>query len=176
MSKCKLLPHEQRLVSSGELKNVTHTGSSSIWLSGDSSQDSKDQTRVYRPMGDIEVLELLKTGQLPSTQPYQAIIEGDKGREYAEKYLTGKKWVDTAPTTVVEFVVPCKLVETLMAIQHKAEDGCLSMGLGNKAGNGLPLFNKSLQSGESSFRIVKVKRSPLKEQSLKPRGKGKTAR
>ena len=56
-------------------------------------------------MGDTELLFLLQYNQLPDTQPYQAIIEGERGRVYAEKYLNGKKWVDSCPTTVVEFVV-----------------------------------------------------------------------
>ena len=32
------------------------------------------------------------------------------------------------------------------------------MGLGNKAGKGLPLFNESLRSGQTTFRLVLVKR------------------
>ena len=31
-----------------------------------------------------------------------------------------------------------------MDIQHKVEDGAISMGLGNEAGKGLPLFNQVL--------------------------------
>jgi hypothetical protein len=32
------------------------------------------------------------------------------------------------------------------------------MGLGNKAGKGLPMFNESMKSGQTTWRIVKVKR------------------
>ena len=101
-------------------------------------------TLLYRPMGDAEAGHLLAHGALPSTQPYQAVMEGAAGRSYAEKYLSGKKWVDTAPTTVVEFCLRKSVVAALMARQHKCEDGCLSMGLGPKAGNGLALFNAAI--------------------------------
>jgi hypothetical protein len=113
---------------------------------------------VYRPMGDLEILFLVKNGALPNTQPYQAIIEGENGRLYAEKYLNGKKKVDTEPTTVVEFVCPKSLIQLLFDKQHKVEDGAMSIGLGDKAGGGLPTFNQSLLDGESSWRIVKIKR------------------
>lgn len=109
-------------------------------------------------MGDKELAYLLEHGALPATQPYQAIIEGQNGRNYAEKFLRGHKKVDTAPTTVVEFVVPAVLVKTLMARQCKVEDGAISMGLGNKAGNGLSLFNEALQIPPALFRIVLIKR------------------
>jgi hypothetical protein len=97
-------------------------------------------------MGDAEFAHLLRLGALPATQPYQAVMEGEPGRAYAEKYLNGKKWVDTMPTTVVEFALPVALVARLMAMQCKAEDGCMSMGLGDKAGNGLPLVNAVLHA------------------------------
>jgi len=119
---------------------------------------SPPTTNAYRPMGDIELLFLLAHNALPSTQPYQAIIEGKAGRAYAEKYLTGAKWVNTAPTTVVEFSTPVALVNTLFTRQHKAEDGAVSMGLGDKAGGGLGLFNASIAEGATTWRIVKVKR------------------
>ena len=77
---------------------------------------------------------------------------------YAEKYLRGHKWVDSSPTTVVEFNAPRSLVETLFGMQQKAEDGAMSHGLGDKGGKGLPLFNDSLQSGSTTFRAVLVKR------------------
>eukprot|EP01097_Dermamoeba_algensis_P011062 TRINITY_DN8426_c0_g1_i1.p1 TRINITY_DN8426_c0_g1~~TRINITY_DN8426_c0_g1_i1.p1 ORF type:complete len:187 (-),score=28.64 TRINITY_DN8426_c0_g1_i1:93-653(-) len=180
--KCKLADHEQKLLQSGELKNVSHLRSTSIWLEacstdilelnrtrGNSSCQENDSEKldiqvfdrmsvVYRPMGDQEIQHLVKHNQLPDTQPYQAIIEGALGREYAEKYLTGKKWVDTSPTTVVEFIVPETLVQKLFKLQHKAEDGVLSHGLGFKAGKTLELFNESLASSETTWRIVKVKR------------------
>ena len=110
-------------------------------------------------MGDIELLYLLENKILPSTQPYQAIVEGENGRTYMEKYLNGKKTVSTLPTTVVEFTVQKSLIDELFKIQHKIEDGAISMGLGNKAGNGLNLFNKCLLDGTSTYRIVKVKRN-----------------
>ena len=43
-------------------------------------------------------------------------------------------------------------------MQHKAEDGCISHGLGDKGGKGLPLFNAALQAQRTAFRIVLVKR------------------
>lgn len=157
-----LLPHEQNLLEKGELQNVTHKGSSSLWLEAPSSTPPDGKTLVYRPMGDLEVKYLLDNNQLPDTQPYQAIIAGYVGRWYANKYLTGKKWTDTKPSTIVEFVTPTELVETLKKMQCKVEDGAISMGLGNKAGKGLPLFNKSIAEGNTSWRIVKVKRNKKK--------------
>eukprot|EP01061_Rhynchopus_euleeides_P021305 TRINITY_DN34770_c0_g1_i1.p1 TRINITY_DN34770_c0_g1~~TRINITY_DN34770_c0_g1_i1.p1 ORF type:complete len:180 (+),score=68.72 TRINITY_DN34770_c0_g1_i1:38-541(+) len=160
----KLKPWERALLEAGTLKDVTHKGSSSVWLEGTSSAPAEGMALVYRPMGDLEAQHLVDNGQLPSTQPYQAIMEGPAGRDYAEKYLNGKKWVDTSPTTVVEFAVPRAVVDQLMAIQCKPEDGVLSMGLGNKAGGGLPIFNAALQAGGGAgYRIVKVKRSPAKQ-------------
>lgn len=155
----RLLPHERALYESGELLNITHHGSSSIWLEAPSLVVPSGRTLVYRPMGDLEVLYLMEHGELPNTQPYQAIIEGETGRSYANKYLTGAKWTDTKPTTIVEFCAPTELIEALKQRQMKVEDGALSMGLGDKAGKGLPLFNESLRKGETTFRIVKVKRN-----------------
>ena len=160
----RLLPHERILYESGELLNITHHGSSSIWLESVSSVPTADQTLVYRPMGDAEVRHLVEHGELPDTQPYQAIIEGENGRSYANKYLTGAKWTNTKPTTIVEFSVPTKLIETLKQKQMKIEDGALSMGLGDKAGKGLPLFNESMRKGETTFRIVKIKRNKDKHE------------
>jgi hypothetical protein len=153
-----LQPHERAMVESGELRNVTHHGASAIWLEAASKAPGPGRTLVYRPMGDLEALHVVAHNQLPATQPYQAIIEGEAGRSYAEKYLAGKKWVDTAPTTVMEFDCPAQLIEALFAIQHKPEDGAMSMGLGHKAGGGLPLFNQSLADGSTTWRVVKVKR------------------
>merc|ERR1712060_1010172 len=139
--------------------DVTHDGASAIWLRADSLSVSDDAyTLVYRPMGDEEYTHLSTTGTLPDTQPYQTIVEGDEGRAYAEKYLNGKKSVDSSPTTVVEFRAPCVLIRKLFEMQSKNEDGAISHGLGSKGGKGLPFFNASLQSGETSFRIVSVKR------------------
>merc|ERR1712125_171433 len=109
-------------------------------------------------MGDIEFEYLLSNNALPDTQPYQTIVRGEEGRVYAEKYLRGHKSVDSSPTTVVEFHVPAALVEQLFSMQSKNEDGAISHGLGDKGGRGLPLFNASLQAGESTFRVVFVKR------------------
>eukprot|EP00696_Hemimastix_kukwesjijk_P014449 gnl/Hemi2/28456_TR9417_c0_g1_i1.p1 gnl/Hemi2/28456_TR9417_c0_g1~~gnl/Hemi2/28456_TR9417_c0_g1_i1.p1 ORF type:complete len:203 (-),score=78.02 gnl/Hemi2/28456_TR9417_c0_g1_i1:292-900(-) len=158
----QLLPHERDLLAAGALQDVTHHGASSIWLDAPSTQPPPGHTVVYRPMGDTELLFLLAHNQLPGTQPYQAIIEGPPGREYSEKYLNGKKWVDSCPTTVVEFTPPAALIALLMGQQCKVEDGAVSMGLGDKAGGGLGLFNASLACGDTTWRIVKVKRSKEK--------------
>ena len=93
----RLLPHELALYNSDQLKNITHQGSSSIWLEALSTSPPSGRTNVYRPMGDIEVIYLVEHGELPSTQPYQAIIEGENGRLYANKYLNGTKWTNTNP-------------------------------------------------------------------------------
>lgn len=121
-----------------------------------------DMTAVYRPMADKEFEHLRMHNQLPATQPYQTIVEGADGRCYSEKYLTGKKWVDTQPTTVVEFVVPAVLIRALFARQCKPEDGCLSHGLGSRGGNGLADFNECLADGSGTWRPVLIKR-PLKK-------------
>ncbi len=131
---------------------MTHAGASAIWLeapsgapdAGEGSAPASvrkslstaapwhslrpDTTLVYRHMGDEEFSHLLAHSQLPASQPYQTIVEGATGRTYCEQYLRGRKWVDTSPTTVVEFRVPRALVARLFAMQHKAEDGVLSHG------------------------------------------------
>ena len=174
-----LLSHECELVASGALVDKTHAGATALWLHAPSTQLDADaaESLLYRPMGDKELLHLVSRGTLPDTQPYQAVIEGKGGRVYAEKFLTGRKWVDSRPTTVVEFRVPASLVAALMELQHKPEDGVVSMGLGDKAGGGRPLLNKALASGSASWRIVKVKR-PISGRGApvvggKPRGNGK---
>eukprot|EP00746_Dinoflagellata_sp_MGD_P166139 gnl/MRDRNA2_/MRDRNA2_95843_c0_seq1.p1 gnl/MRDRNA2_/MRDRNA2_95843_c0~~gnl/MRDRNA2_/MRDRNA2_95843_c0_seq1.p1 ORF type:complete len:563 (+),score=116.60 gnl/MRDRNA2_/MRDRNA2_95843_c0_seq1:71-1759(+) len=155
----RLLPHELELVETGRMIDITHNGSSSIWLSAESTHLTQSTlSAVYRPMGDIEFAHLLAHGVLPNTQPYQTIVEGDGGRRYAEKYLRGHKSVDSSPTTVVEFVVPRALKEKLFDMQSKIEDGAISHGLGNKGGKGLPFFNAELQSGQATWRVVLVKR------------------
>lgn len=163
----KLLPHEQALLDAGELRDITHVGASSIWLSAPSAdeheQDLEELGLVYRPMGDGECSFLLQHGTLPDSQPYQTIVRGDEGRRYAEKYLRGHKQVDSSPTTVVEFKVPKALVARLFEMQSKNEDGAISHGLGDKGGKGLPLFNASLECGESTYRIVLVKRFHVKD-------------
>ncbi len=157
--KVKLLPHEKQLLDDHRLVDITHPKSSSKWLHADSSTPPAGFINVYRVMGDMELLYLLEHQQLPSTQPYQAIVEGEEGRRYMEKYLTGQKYVDTNPTTVVEFTIRQELKDRLFNMQHKIEDGVISMGLGDKAGNGLVYFNEELANGTSTFRIVKVKRN-----------------
>eukprot|EP00054_Salpingoeca_dolichothecata_P001161 m.18336 g.18336 ORF g.18336 m.18336 type:complete len:191 (+) comp11818_c0_seq1:16-588(+) len=158
-----LLAHERERYKANELQ-FERLGSSALWLTAPSSSPPPTHTNVYRPMGDSEILFLVKNNALPATQPYQAIIEGEPGRQYAEKFLTGLKWVDTSPSTCVEFTIPLKLRDEIFAIQHKPEDGALSMGLGDKAGKTLPLFNEALQDGDSTWRIVRVKRA-TKEKS-----------
>ena len=160
----RLLPHELALYNSGQLLNITHHGSSSMWLEAPSSSPSEGRINVYRPMGDAEATYLVEHGELPDTQPYQAIIEGENGRLYANKYLTGMKFTNTHPTTIVEFCAPIELIERLKEKQTKIEDGALSIGLGHCAGKGLPLFNESMRKGETTFRIVKVKRSKEKRE------------
>lgn len=169
----KLLPHERKLVEQGLLTDVTHEGATAIWLRADSTnlQESKHRDAsagsfcetppmavVYRPMGDLELGHLLRYGVLPSTQPYQTIVRGETGRAYTEKYLRGAKWIDSSPTSVIEFVCPSTLIDELFARQCKPEEGVLSHGLGGKGGKGLSRFNASLVSGASRYRIVLVKR------------------
>lgn len=158
--KIKLLSHEKKLLDEKQLLDITHTNSSSIWLHSDSVTNLSDgMIAVYRVMGDIELMHLLNHGILPDTQPYQAIVKDEEGRLYMEKYLKGKKKVNTSPTTVIEFVIPKKLWDQLFDVQHKNEDGVLSIGLGDKAGKGLGIFNESLEKKDSSYRIVTVKRN-----------------
>uniref|UniRef100_A0A6B2LKT8 Uncharacterized protein n=1 Tax=Arcella intermedia TaxID=1963864 RepID=A0A6B2LKT8_9EUKA len=159
-----MLPHERALLEQGKLSNITHHGASSIWLERPAAIPADEEhTLVYRPMGDAEVLYLVQNGRLPDTQPYQAIIEGPVGREYANKYLVGQKWTDTHPTTIVEFAVEKRLVEGLKARQCKVEDGAISMGLGDKAGGGLVVFNRELEEMRATYEIVKVKRAIKKK-------------
>ncbi|AYV80744.1 MAG: hypothetical protein Harvfovirus5_48 [Harvfovirus sp.] len=153
-----LLPHERELLKEGKITNITHKGATSAWLEAQSAVPVAGETNVYRVMGDKELLYLLEHNELPDTQPYQAIMEGPSGREYAEKYLHGKKYVNTKPTTIVEFTSPENLIRELFKIQHKAEDGVLSTGLGNKAGNQLKKFNESLSKKTTKWTIVKIKR------------------
>eukprot|EP00045_Choanoeca_perplexa_P019551 m.3125 g.3125 ORF g.3125 m.3125 type:complete len:168 (+) comp4530_c0_seq1:373-876(+) len=162
-AKIKLKPHEVDLLRSGALSELTHPGSSSRWLHATSQHiDAATHALVYRPMGDIELESLRRTSQLPATQPYQALMEAEPGRTYAEKYLRGHKKVDSMPTTVVEFCCSRSLVTWLFTKFHKAEDGVLSTGLGTKAGNTLERFNSELATGAVSWRIVLVKRKAVK--------------
>ena len=85
-----LLSHEKELLKHDALQNITHRGSSSIWLEAKCSVPvHTDLCNVYRPMGDVEVVYLMEHGVLPDTQPYQAIMQGPAGRVYADKYLNG---------------------------------------------------------------------------------------
>lgn len=152
--KIKLLDHEKQLLEQGLIQNITHNNANSICLRKKSSVPQVGCVNVYRVMGDIELLFLINNKILPNTQPYQAIVEGEIGRKYMEKYLNGLKYVNSKPTTVVEFTIEKTLYDQMFKIQHKAEDGVLSIGLGNKAGNCLDLFN----TGIKSFAIVSVKR------------------
>jgi hypothetical protein len=164
-NKIRLLPHEVELVEFGSLQNVTHVNASSIWLRADSLSNVPENYELcYRHMGDTELLHLLSTNQLPATQPYQTLTRGSlDGREYCESYLLTNKYVDTYPSTVVEFLCPRKLVDSFFATQRKPEDGTLSNGMGNKAGRSLVRFNEALANGSIQGRIVFVRRS---EESL----------
>jgi hypothetical protein len=104
-TKVKLLDHEKRLLEQGLLTNITHQNANAIWLYAPSSIPRDGYVNVYRVMGDIELLFLLNNNFLPNTQPYQAIVEGETGRKYMEKYLNGIKYVDSKPTTIVEFTI-----------------------------------------------------------------------
>ena len=108
-------------------------------------------TTVYRPVGDDELRHLQQANQLPSTQPYQAIMEGQPGRAYAERYVDGTKRVDTAPATVIEIVAPTVLIQKLFEKQQKPEDGCLSHGLGFAAGKDLDVMNSWLKDFNDCF-------------------------
>ncbi len=166
----ELLPHEIALVESGALRDVTHAGAKSFFFEGivgcsrgdDAARD--DMCLVYRHMGDKELGVLLKERQLPSTQPYQTLVRGDEGLRYCRKYLSGKKRVDTGCTTIIEFWAATALIDELFAIFHKAEDGCLSTGLGNKAGKTLARFNAGLADGSILFSPIVVKRAMRKKQ------------
>ncbi len=160
----ELLPHEIVLVESGALRDVTHKGAKSYFFEGvvgcsRGDEPARDNTcLVYRHMGDKELGVLLKDRQLPATQPYQTIVRGDEGLRYCRKYLTGKKRVDTGCTTIIEFCAPVMLIDELFEILHKAEEGCLSTGLGDKAGKTLPRFNAGLADGSITFCPIVVKR------------------
>jgi hypothetical protein len=153
-----LLPHEKELIKSGGLIDTTHPRSSSVWLTSPSSNVESGKINVYRVMGDVELIYFLEHKTLPNTQAYQSIQKEEIGRLYAEKYLKGHKWVSTNPTTVIEFNSPKQLIDCLFEKQSKVEDGCMSTGLGYKAGNTLDLFNESLRNNETTWKIVTVKR------------------
>lgn len=158
------------LLQAGAIKDVTHTNASSNWLYApsttileeaqhDNADDNILKCCCYRHMGDIELQFLLQTHQLPDTQPYQTLTRNEEGRRYCEMYLRSNKYVDTCPTTVVEFLCPKALIDDLYRIQSKIEDGTMSHGLGNKAGKTLSRFNEALARGEITWRLVLIKRS-----------------
>ena len=120
---------------------------------------------VYRHMCDAEFSVLRETGLLPSTQPYQTIVCGDSGFGYCMKYFTEKKKYigqkddsSDKKSTFVVFAVESTLVDSLFAMQSKAEDGVLSHGLGDKGGKGLPVFNAALLEGRIRWAVRLVKR------------------
>lgn len=177
MAKAGLMPHEKKLLESQELVEVSHKGASSILLEApqlgvqdpaegqgrspaeaDEGHETEEMVSVYRHMSDKEAAYLLEHSILPDTQPYQTIVVGEEGYEYCKKYFTGKKKVTPPVTTIVEFQCPKTLVEEFFAMQWKIEDGARSHGLGDKGGKGLPLFNDSLRSSSTSWRVVFVKR------------------
>ena len=158
-AKVRLWHHEKELLDRGLLTSVTHANASSIWLRGDSTENTtENHVLCYRHMGDIELKFLLDNGVLPSTQPYQTLTRGQEGRLYCEKYLRSNKYVDTSPTTIVEFLCNGAMIEKFFAKQSKIEDGTISHGLGSMAGDTLLDFNESLQNGETIWQIVLVKR------------------
>ena len=70
--KLKLLSHEAALVECGEMLDITHPRSSSLWLRAESTTSlPQNMVNVYRPMADEECLHLIKCNSLPNTQPYQ---------------------------------------------------------------------------------------------------------
>ena len=153
--KVRLLPHEVSLLQAGELHDVTHPGASSKWLFAPSSSslmaEEEEKTLCYRHMGDVEFQVLLNTNQLPDTQPYQTLTQGQEGRAYCESYLRQAKYVDTSPTTVVEFVCAATLINDFYSIQSKIEDGTISHGLG-KVG-----WSRHRQSSHTSIVISRAR-------------------
>ena len=83
---------------------------------------------------------------------------GEEGFNYCKKYFGGGKRVDSNVTCIVEFECEEKMVADLFSRFSKAEDGCMSTGLGHKAGKTLSIFNDCLKRGETTFRIVFVRR------------------
>jgi hypothetical protein len=156
--KVRLLKHEEDALRAGHLANVSHVGSSSVWLHSDSGTPGNGRTYCYRHMGGLEFSHLLTQNQLPTTQPYQTLTRNEEGRVYCESYLRTNKKVDTNPTTVVQFDVSSEFVDWLWSVQHKPEKGTLSHGVGDKAGKTLARFNEELTAGAITWRIVLVKR------------------
>lgn len=154
----ELWPHEKEMVKQGLLKNITHEGSRHVIYEGTPAVTQDWEAVVYRHMGDSELRFLLDENQLPDTQPYQTIVRGSEGLNYCKKYFGGGKQVDTEVTVIIEFVSEKTLIETLFQKFSKAEDGCMSHGLGSKAGKTLNLFNESIRTGKTTFRPIFVRR------------------
>lgn len=162
----ELAQHEKNLFSRGNLIEHTHKNCKyriffgELGRSRDMWDDSfpDNMVEVYRHMGDCELQFLLQNGQLPATQPYQTVVEGVQGFQYCMKYFNGQKSVDTHVVTVIEFCCPTALVQSLFHTFHKAEDGCLSTGLGSKAGNTLNVFNCAQADGRIRWTPVFVRR------------------
>ena len=136
--KAGLWPHEKALLESGILAEISHRGASSILLQArhfndedmcleseklevekveEEVEDQQEMVRIYRHMTDKECSFLREKGILPDTQPYQTIVEGDEGFQYCKKYFCGKKKVTPPVSTIVEFMCPRTLVDTLFAMQ-----------------------------------------------------------
>ena len=130
-----------------------------MWLGTNSAEPTDGRVLCYRHMGDREFAFLLQHNQLPETQPYQTLTQGAEGRAYCEKYFRSNKFVDTSPTTIVEFDCEQGMVDRFYKIQSKIEDGTISHGLGCKAGNTIAEFNEYMAQGRVEWRIVLVKRS-----------------
>ena len=168
--KISLLPHEQELLKQGILTETTHKGASARWLSLPdkyhtinemailTNSNPENKILVYRHMSDREFSYLRENNQLPDTQPYQTIVCGDPGFKYCMKYFTGQKKVATNVTTIVQFLADKKLIDELFEMHAKSEDGCMSHGLGDKGGKGLPIFNKAMEHGDITWVVRLVKR------------------
>lgn len=160
----KLLPYEKVLLESRLLEDKTHEHASYIWLKADSARLSVDSPLglVYRPMGEEECAFLFEHGELPPLKYYGTIVRDEPGRDYCELYMSGRKKVDVPKAAVVEFAAPLDLISRLFEKQSKNEDGVISHGLGDTGGRGLDEFNRSLQEGQTHFRVVTVKRAEKK--------------
>ncbi len=171
----ELAAHEKILYEQGLLEERSHKNSTSRWFYaplGCSSNvprvkqenviGDEETVLVYRHMGDTELGHLVANDQLPATQPYQTIVRGEAGFNYCHKYFVGKKKVNVDVVSIVEFCCPKSLVDELFNKFHKAEDGCLSTGLGWTAGKTLPIFNAALEKKWISYRPVLVKRKRRK--------------
>lgn len=85
-------------------------------------------------------------------------MTGEEGFNYCRKYFGGGKRVDTCVTCIIEFDCEAEMIEELFKRYSKPEQGCMSTGLGSKAGKTLPLFNEHLKTGRITFQTVFVRR------------------